>query len=231
MEEAVKLYIPHKTAKVKNGQPWITANIKKLMSMGARNAFGLISNTKNDSGGVTSLKVAGKLVTTGIDKATALNTQFQSVFSKQKPLTLQQSTEIIVMNNSLDNCKYSVLSTLDITINGVTKLLQNLKLHKATGPDNIIPLVMKGTDTTIVTALTFKKSLGTEEVARRSRSKTGELQMLHQYSKRYTVHNYQPVSLTAISSKIMEHIVLSCAKKEEKHTVFSSTWFPFIKIL
>ena len=109
------------------------------------------------------------------------------------------------MNNSLDNCKYSVLSTLDITINGVTKLLQNLKLHKATGPDNIKLLVMKGTDTTIVTALTLKKSLGTEEVA-------GELQMLHQFSKRYTVHNYQPVSLTAIISKLMEHIVLSCAK-------------------
>ena len=96
-----------------------------------------IKHKKTDSGGVTSLKVAGKLVTTGIDKATALNTQFQSVFSKQKPLTFQQSTEIIVMNNSLDNCKYSVLSTLDITINGVTKLLQNLKLHKATGPDNL----------------------------------------------------------------------------------------------
>ncbi len=30
-EEGVKLYIPHKIAKVKNGQPWITANIKKLM--------------------------------------------------------------------------------------------------------------------------------------------------------------------------------------------------------
>ena len=51
-------------------------------------------------------------------------------------------------------------------LNGVTKLLQNLKPHKAPGPDNIKPLVMKETASTIAPALTaiFKKSLDTEEV-------------------------------------------------------------------
>ena len=95
-----------------------------------------IKHQRTDSGGVAPLKGAGQLVTSAIDRATALNTHFQSVFSKQKPLTLQHSTESIVMNNNLDKCKYPVLPKLDITVNGVTKLLQNLKPHKAPGPDN-----------------------------------------------------------------------------------------------
>ena len=151
-----------------------------------------------------------QLVTSAIDKATALDTQFQSVFSKQKPLTLQQSTESIIMNNNLDNCKYSVLSKLDITVNGVTKLLQNLKPHKAPGPDNIKPLVMKETASTIAPALTaiFKKSLDTDEVLEDWR--TANVTPIFKKGTRYATYNYRPVSLTCISSKRMEHNVLSC---------------------
>ena len=114
------------------------------------------------------------------------------------------------MNNNLDNCKYSVLSKLDITVNGVTKLLQNLKPHKAPGPDNIKPLVMKETASTIAPALTaiFKKSLDTEDVPEDWR--TANVTPIFKKGTRYTTSNYRPVSLTCISSKLMEHIVLSC---------------------
>ena len=131
-------------------------------------------------------------------------------FSKQKPLTLQQITESTITNNDLDSCNYTKLSTLDISINGVTKLLQNLKPHNAPGPDNIKPLVMKETATTIAPGLTaiFKKLLDAGEVPEDWR--TANVTPIFKKGTRYTAFNYRPVSLTCISSKLMEHIVLRC---------------------
>ena len=117
----------------------------------------------------------------------------------------------MLMNNELDNGEYSVLSMLDITVNCVTKLLQNIKPHNIKpGPDNIKPLVMKETATTIAPALTaiFKKSLDTEEVPEDWR--TANVSPIFKKGTRYTASNYRPVSLTCISSKLVEHIVPSC---------------------
>ena len=63
-----------------------------------------IKHKRTDTGEIAPLEVTGKLVTLVIDRTTALNAHFQSVFSKQKPLTLQQSTESTILNNDLDNC-------------------------------------------------------------------------------------------------------------------------------
>ena len=69
---------------------------------------------------------------------------------------------------------------------------------------------MKETASTIAPALTaiFKKSLDTEEVPEDWR--TANVTPIFKKGTRYTTSNYRPVSLTCISSKLMEHIVLRC---------------------
>ena len=143
--------------------------------------WSFIKHKRADGGGIAPIKVAGKLVTSAIDRETALNAQFQSVFSKQKASYTSTIAESTIMNNDLDNCEYSALSSLDISINGVTKLLKNLKPRKAPGPDNIKPLVMKETATKIAPGLTaiFKNHSIQEKCL-----KTGELQMLRQFLRK-----------------------------------------------
>ena len=54
------------------------------------------------------------------EKAEILSTQFKSVFTP-----------------SISGKKYSAINKLNISLNGVTKLLQNINVSKASGPDHI----------------------------------------------------------------------------------------------
>ena len=187
-----------------------------------------IKHKRTDGGGIAPIKVAGKLVTSAIDRVTALNAQFQSVFSKQKASYTSTIAESIIMNNDLDNCEYSALSSLDISINGVTKLLKNLKPRKAPEPDNIKPLAMKETANIIAPGLTaiFKKLLDTGEVPEDWR--TANVTPIFKKGTRYTASNYRPVSLTCISSKFMEHIVLRCIMDHaDKNIILHSFQYGF----
>ena len=262
IEEGVELFVPHKVARSKNSQPWITSEIKRLMCKrdrlhkakmksgnkdtlkafkelkhriqkeirrsywayveniiapdetsneytGMKKFWSFIKHKKSDNIGISPLKVGGKLASSAFDKATALNDQFQSVFSKKRPLTLKQSAEKVLMNNNLVKCPYSSISTIKINTDGVIKLLQKLKPNKAAGPDKMKPLVMRETAENIAPGLAaiFRKSLETGIVPEDWR--TAHVTPIYKKGQRYIPANYRPVSLTCISSKLMEHIVAS----------------------
>jgi hypothetical protein len=73
-----------------------------------------------------------------VSKATALNMQFQSVFSPKSPLSLASLCKMNLKHNQ------SVPSMPDIQIGAklIEKLLNNLNPHKTCGLDKIKPIVL-----------------------------------------------------------------------------------------
>ena len=97
-----------------------------------------------------------------------------------------------------------------ITENGINKLLQNINIHKASGPDNIHGRILKECTTQIAPILTTLFSLS---------FKTGKIPDDWRYGSYASVCpafqkgdknnpiNYRPISLTCIICKLLEHVV------------------------
>ena len=87
---------------------------------------------RKDSAGVTQLRSQGDNSRKAFDKAKILNNQFSSVFS-QEPIGSMQ-----------DNgpSTFTSMPQIEISTPGVKKLLDNLKLHTASCPDSILPMVL-----------------------------------------------------------------------------------------
>ena len=94
--------------------------------------------------------------------------QFQSVFSQVSPLRLGQ----IRIDKIQDlfkkipenlKCKHPTMPDININAKGILKLLSNLKVNKAAGPDDIKPLVLKELrkEITPVIQVIFERSLET----------------------------------------------------------------------
>ena len=84
---------------------------------------------------VGPLKDNGKVYTDGKGKARILNSQFSRVFSTEKG------------NIPLIQTRYanSSISNIDINMEEIIKILNQLNLNKASGPENIIARLLKET--------------------------------------------------------------------------------------
>ena len=98
-----------------------------------------IKHNKQDSIGIASLQnpETGRLETKPTQKAQILNKQFQSVFSPRTPARLQT----LCSDQTLP--RYDTMQEFDISTNGLLKLLGTLKPHKAAGPDNVRPYMLR----------------------------------------------------------------------------------------
>ena len=86
---------------------------------------------------------------------------------------------------------------IKIDENGILKLLSNLKVDKAAGPDDIKPIVLKE----------FEKSLETGQLPKDWT--TARVCPLFKRGDKCDPTNYRPISLTCILCKVMEHIIAS----------------------
>jgi hypothetical protein len=132
-------------------------------------------------------------------KASILNRQYQSVFSKEG------SSEILTPAD----ISSPAMPEINISRDGVLKLLLNLKENKASGPDMIPPRVLKSAAHPIsfCLELIFKASLATGTVP--NDWKQANITPVFKKGERFKPSNYRPVSLTCICSKLLEHIVVS----------------------
>ena len=103
--------------------------------VGLKRFWGFIKRVKKDYESVSSLKNDGKIITEAEEKANLLNRQFESVFTKENPIPTQL----------LSDSKYSQMPEINFTTQGIQKLLEGLKKHKAPGPDKISPKGLKTT--------------------------------------------------------------------------------------
>ena len=129
--------------------------------------------------------------TNDVDKVNILNNFFSTVFTKEDLDHLPTPEEIV----------FPDIDPLQITTNGVTILLKDLKPHKASGPDGIPSCLLKETANTIVPAVTLIYCIGLHYSSRLS-LKTGR----KPYLQKRTLQNYRPILPTCISCKLFEHI-------------------------
>ena len=132
-----------------------------------------------------------------------MNEQFKSVFSPQSRVP-----EDILPPSEIQKAP-------DITISeaGIRKLISKLKEHKASGPDDISPRVLKELASSIapILKLIFQKSYSTGQLP--SDWKKANVVPAYKKGPKSDPANYRPISLTCICCKMMEHIIASSIMK------------------
>ena len=171
-----------------------------------------IRHRRQDAQGVAPLKREGKLVDDPVEKATILNTQFQSVFSPRTPLTLSNLCERALNFRSATpkpGTGTPTMPEINITENGVLKQLKRLKPHKAAGPDQIKPGLLRELAEEISPLVTriFQASL--KQGTLPDEWKEALVTPVYKKGERLKAVNYRPISLTCVLCKQMEHIIAS----------------------
>ena len=157
-----------------------------------------IKSLKSESTGLASLKEGSDLVTSPQQKAEILLDEFSSVFTSE-------DKDSIPWLGTAD----TKIDKLTVTRNGVEKLLEELKPHKAAGPDRISNKVLKELSKELAPVLTdlFNQSLNEGTIP-----KDWSSALITPVFKKGNVHkasNYRPVSLTCVICKLLEHIICS----------------------
>ncbi|XP_072037138.1 uncharacterized protein [Amphiura filiformis] len=93
----------------------------------------LVKSKRCDSSGIAPLKDGGYLHSDPKTKANILNRQFTSVFSRDNGAPIPD----------LGDSQHPSMDDIDVSLNGVIKLLRNLKPHSASGPDGIPNMLLK----------------------------------------------------------------------------------------
>ena len=180
-----------------NNEPY--SNMKRF--------WAFIKHNRKDYSGVPPLNAHGKHAESSKEKANLLNEQFESVFTNT-------GTEAEHEHHSTSD--YPCMENIEITENGVLKLLNSLKVHKAAGPDKITARVLKQLASVISPILTtiYKRSYETGEIPQDWRS--ADITPVYKKGKKSDPANYRPISLTSIPCKLLEHIVTSAIMKHGK---------------
>ena len=168
---------------------------------------------KEDNIGVSPLKSGNRLVTDGKGKAEKLIDQFQSVFTKDDGDSIPPFPTRVKEH----------IPPLTINKKGVTKLLQNIKISKAAGPDGLPNRVLQECASEISPALTaiFQKSVDSGELPRDWRN--ANIAPVFKKGDKHLPENYRPVSLTCVASKLLEHIICRHLLDHlDKHNVLTS---------
>ena len=112
------------------------------MSQASKKKFWSFIKAKKAEGmGVSPLKDAGKLITDPREQAQILNNQFRSVFSPRHTITAEEFELHCPPQSGLPDIP--TCSDINITEEGVRKLLQNLDPNETCGPDGIKPRLFK----------------------------------------------------------------------------------------
>ena len=101
------------------------------------------------------------------------------------------------------------INDIEISVNGVHKLMTNLDPSKATGPDNIPPFLLKeyADQWAPVFQILFQASLNQGIVP--ADWKKAYITPIFKKGDPLQANNYRPVSLTSIPCKLLEHIIHS----------------------
>ena len=121
----------------------------------SKKLFSFLKNSRCDQQGIPPLKHDNILYSDTKTKANLFNQQFNSVFTPKEPLSLSRLASMRVQDlkkagglpsdTTPDSLQDSATNMPEINIseNGLMKLLQNLKPGKAAGPDKLKPLLLR----------------------------------------------------------------------------------------
>ena len=153
-------------------------------------------------------------------KTEVLNSQFSSVFTKEDDAPLPD----LGISSTPD------APNIQVGGNGVMKLLQGLKPHKATGPDEISSRFLKEMASPITPALPLIFQASLEQGQILDEWKTANVAPIFKKGDKSKPSNYRPVSLASICCKVIEHILHSHIMKFfEQHHILSDSQHGFRK--
>ncbi|KAJ8042793.1 RNA-directed DNA polymerase from mobile element jockey [Holothuria leucospilota] len=131
-------------------------------------------------------------------KANILNEQFKKVFTRENDIL-----------PPVDSNTIPTMPDIEVSLEGVVKLLKELNPNKASGPDGIPAHILKLAAEEVAPALCsiFQKSLDTGVLP--SSWLCANISPVFKKGDRSLASNYRPVSLTSICCKVLEHIIHS----------------------
>jgi hypothetical protein len=119
---------------------------------------------------------------------------------------------------------------IEITENGVFKLLSNLKAQKAAGPNLIPTQLLRELAPIIAPMLTklFQASINQGTIP--PEWKEANVVPIFKKGDKSCASNYRPVSFTVVTCKMLEHIICSSIHKHlEKHRILTDAQHGFRK--
>lgn len=152
--------------------------------------------------------------------AQALNHYFSSVFTSQSSPSPNPPLYPHLLPSTLPT----------ITPYGVSRIIDNLSLTSSPGCDNITTKLLKITINVSakILAIIFQQSLCSGEVP--SDWKHAIITPIPKIQKPVDVHHYRPISLTSVSSKIMEHVLYAHIMEHlEEHDIIFKNQHGFRK--
>ena len=182
-----------------------TCDRKKLFSFHKR--------SRHDQQGPSPLLENGKLTENTTEQCNIHNKQFQSAFTLKSPLSLallsQMKLQDLVDKGQVNpesvpqNTLNSNRIMPDISINGILKRLNNLKLGKAAGLDSIQPILLKElrVELALIIKVIFERSLQTGKLPA-DWCKANVTPIFKKGGKSLAA-NYRPISLMCILCKMM----------------------------
>ena len=108
------------------------------------------------------------------------------------------------------------------------KLLLDLKIHKATGPDEVPAFILKSAASQFAPILTrlYQYSLNTVEVP--TDWKNAHIVLVFKKGEKHLPSDYRPVSLTSIVCKVLKHIVHSSVMNHfDRHNILTDNQHGF----
>ena len=163
-----------------------------------------MNRVKTGSTGLAPLKSTTTLVTDPQEKAEILLNEFSSVF------TVEDTNSIPWLGPAKNQ-----IDDIAVTEEGVSKLLANIKPHKASGPDKIANRVLKELHSELAPIMTalFNQSLSTGSIP--SDWSNALITPVYKKGNVHVAANYRPVSLTCVACKppgahsLLSHYVFS----------------------
>ena len=172
------------------------AYIADLSEAGNKQFWKYIKTRRKDNVGIRSLRTGSQTVTDDQGKAEVLAAQFQGVFSKDS----SQAAELPFND-------FPEMPEIDITINGIVKLLNSLDVSKATGPDNIPNRILKLAAEQLAPILHFIFKQSYEQGYLPEDWRKANIAAIYKKGDKSDPANYRPISLTSVCCKLMEHIL------------------------
>jgi len=139
----------------------------------------------------------GNTVTSSKEKANILNRKFQSVFTSENTADMP----------NCNNDPYSAMLDINISCDGVRKLLESLDPSKAPGPDSIPTKILKvcAKEVSPILTVIFMQSLTTGKLP--DDWLKANITPVFKKGDKSDANSYRPISLTSVCCKVLEHIM------------------------
>ena len=172
------------------------SHIADISEAGNKEFWKYIKTRRKDNVGVQSLKTNNQTVTDDQGKAEVLANQFQSVFTRED-------------NNVPDMTQspFPDMPDVDFSVKGIEKLLKDLNISKATGPDKIPNRALKLAAEQIAPVLSFIFRQSYDQGVLPEDWRRANIASIFKKGSKSDPANYRPVSLTCVCCKLMEHIL------------------------